>query len=120
MTDAPQKPVKRKRLTRRELERRRILMRSVGAISQGDVISLKPGESFRLSRQVIPAKDLPNLLTMLRIALELAASWLPTLPPEGVADRLVQGLDVLRSPTRDLPARLGRLRSASATRRPSC
>ena len=31
MTDAPQKPVKRKRLTRRELERRRILMRSVGA-----------------------------------------------------------------------------------------
>ena len=68
------------------------------AANRGHEVTLSESSTPAVVRICQLAGDMP-------LAIELAASWLPVLPPEGIAEQLEQGLDVLESSTRDLPAR---------------
>ncbi len=45
------------------------------------------------------------------LAIELAASWLRVLPPQGITARIEEGLDMLEASARDVPARHSSIRA---------
>jgi predicted ATPase/DNA-binding winged helix-turn-helix (wHTH) protein len=64
-----------------------------------------------------PERLLPVLKALdgLPLAIEMAAAWSEVLPPEDLARRLAQSLDLLQSARRDRPARHGSLRATVAS-----
>ncbi len=93
----------------------------LGVLSQYDAVALfiqrarSVSPTFSVTNQNAPAvAEICARLDGLPLAIELAAARSKLLPPEALLRRLREGLTVLRSGSRDLPARQQTLRDAIA------
>src|SRR6266581_4498988 len=96
-------------------------VKELGVLSQYDAVALfiqrarSVSPTFSVTNQNAPAvAEICARLDGLPLAIELAAARSKLLPPEALLRRLREGLTVLRSGSRDLPARQQTLRDAIA------
>ena len=69
-------------------------------------------QRFSLTPEALPAVTrICQLVEGLPLAIEMAASWLRILFPQGIVEQLEKGLDVLEASNRDLPERHSSIRA---------
>lgn len=69
---------------------------------------------FSLAEHSASVVEICRLVDGMPLAIELAAGWLKTLPPEGIAQEIRQSMDILATRSRNLPERHRSIRSVFA------